>query len=157
MTEASLVARRIGSSPRHVIASAEYLRREGEPTHPAELSSHSCIVFLNNATPFEWSFEGPDGAIAVPITGRFRTDSSEAMREAVMGGIGLALLPTWLFADDLAAGRVRTVLRDFRVQPVALHAVYPSRRNLAPRTRAVIDFLVDEFRLDPVISSYGEG
>lgn len=157
VTEGSLVARRIGSSPRHVFASAGYLRGRGEPAHPSDLSGHSCIVFLNNAHPHEWSFEGPDGTITVPVTGRFRTDSSEAMREAVVGGIGIALSPAWMFADDLAAGRVRIVLRDFPTQPVTIHAVYPSRRNLAPRTRAVIDFLADEFRLDPAISSYGEG
>ncbi len=101
-------------------------------------------------------FHGPDGAISVPISGRFRTDSSEAMREAVMSGIGLALAPAWIFGSDLSAGRVRTVLDGFHLERLPIHAVYPSRRNLAPRTRAVIDFLVDEFRLDPAISSYGE-
>ena len=161
VTDASLVARRIGSSARQVLGSAEYFREYGEPTHPSDLSSHSCVVFLNSPTPFEWSFEGAaggtEGEIAVPITGRFRTDSSEAVREAVVGGLGLALVPAWQFAEDLETGRVRPVLQGFQAQPVAIHAVYPSRRNLAPRTRAVIDFLLDEFRLDPAISSYGEG
>lgn len=156
VNEASLVARRIGSSARHVVASAEYLDRNGAPASPLDLSRHSCVVFLLNATPNEWTFRGPDGAIAVPISGRFRTDSSEAMREAVMSGIGLALSPAWIFGADLAAGRVRTVLDGFQLERLPIHAVYPSRRNLAPRTRAVIDFLVDEFRLDPAVSSYGE-
>ena len=156
MTEASLVARRVVISPRYVVASADYLSRYGEPAHPSDLSSHSCIVFLNHVTPHKWSFEGPDGEIAVPITGRLRTDCSETMREAVLGGISIAFAPAWLFAADLAAGRVRAVLRGFRTEPVLLHAIYPSRRNLASRTRAVIDFLVEEFSLDPTLSS-GEG
>lgn len=154
--EASLVARRIGSSVQHVVASAEYLDRNGEPALPSDLVRHACIVFLNRATPNEWSFEGPDGLIPVRVSGRFRTESSEALREAVVTGIGVALSPLWLFGEDIAAGRVRIVLRGFQARPVPIHAVYPSRRNLAPRTRAVIDFLVDEFRLDPAISSYGE-
>lgn len=156
VNEASLVARRIGSSAQHVVASAEYLDRNGEPARPSDLVRHSCIVFLNRATPNEWSFEGPDGFIPVPVRGRFRTDSSEAMREAVVTGVGIALSSVWLFGEDLDAGRVRIVLSGFRARPVPIHAVYPSRRNLAPRTRAVIDFLVEEFRLDPTISSYGE-
>lgn len=153
VTDTSLVARRLGASPRHAIASVDYFRRYGEPTHPSDLSGHSCVVYLNIATPNEWRFQGPDGPVTVPVGGRFRTDSSEAMHEAVLGGICIALSPAWLFADDLAAGRVRIVLGGFQTEPLAIHAVYPSRRNLAPRTRAVIDFLVDEFRLDPAIRS----
>ena len=61
-----------------------------------------------------------------------------------------------MFGDDLTTGRVRPVLQRYQAERVAIHAVYPSRRNLAPRTRAVIDFLLDEFRLDPAISTYGE-
>ncbi len=156
VTEASLIARRIGSSARHVLASGDYLERHGEPTHPHELAGHSCIVFLNSANPHEWSFNGPDGAVAVPVSGRFRTDSSEALRAAVLAGVGFALFSTWAFPEELATGQVRTVLHEFQAERVPVHAVYPSRRNLAPRTRAVIDFLADEFRLDPAISSYGE-
>ena len=154
--EASLVARRIGSSARTVVASAEYLERNGAPAQPSDLSRHSCIAFLQSATPNEWRFDGPGGAVAVEIAGRFRTDSTEAMREAVAAGLGLALAPAWVFGDDLTSGRVRPVLQRYHAERVSIHAVYPSRRNLAPRTRAVIDFLLDEFRLDPAISTYGE-
>ena len=156
VTEASLVARRIGSSARYVVASADYLARHGEPAHPHDLAGHSCVVFLSGANPYEWRFEGPDGAVTVPVTGRFRTGSSEAMREAVLAGVGVAFASAWIFGEELASGQVRSVLRQFQTERVAIQAVYPSRRNLAPRTRAVIDFLVDEFRLDPAISSYGE-
>ena len=156
VTEASLVSRRIGSSARHVVASADYLERSGEPMHPHDLAQHSCIVFLNNANPYEWRFNGPDGAVAVPISGRFRTDSSEAVRAAVLAGVGVALFSDWAFNEELASGQVRAVLREFQAERLPIQALYPSRRNLAPRTRAVIDFLVDEFRLDPAISSYGE-
>ena len=154
--ETSLVARRIGSSARAVVASAEYLERNGTPAQPSDLSRHSCIAFLQSATPNEWRFDGPGGAVAVEIAGRFRTDSTEAMREAVAAGLGLALAPAWVFGDDLTSGRVRPVLQRYQAEQVSIHAVYPSRRNLAPRTRAVIDFLLDEFRLDPAISTYGE-
>ncbi len=154
--EASLVARRIGSSARAVVASTEYLERNGTPAHPSDLARHSCIVLLQGATPNEWRFDGPGGAVAVGIAGRFRTDSTEAIREVVAAGLGFALAPAWVFGDDLTTGRVQPVLQRYQAERVAIHAVYPSRRNLAPRTRAVIDFLLDEFRLDPAISTYGE-
>ena len=154
--EASLVARRIGSSARLVVASVDYLERNGTPAHPSDLARHSCIAFLQGTAPNEWRFNGPDGAVSVAIGGRFRTDSSEAMREAVMAGVGLALAPSWVFGADLTSGRAKAVLQRFQAEQVPIHAVYPSRRNLAPRTRAVIDFLLDEFRLDSAISTYGE-
>ena len=154
--EASLVARRIGSSARLVVASVDYLERNGTPAHPSDLARHSCIAFLQGAAPNEWRFNGPDGAVSVEIGGRFRTDSSEAVREAVMAGVGLALAPSWVFGADLTSGRAKAVLQRFQAEQVPIHAVYPSRRNLAPRTRAVIDFLLDEFRLDSAISTYGE-
>lgn len=154
--EASLVARRIGTSARAVVASTEYLERNGVPEQPSDLARHSCIAFLQGATPNEWRFNGPGGAVAVAIAGRFSTDSTEAMREAVAAGLGLALGPAWVFGDDLTSGHIRPVLQRYQAEQVPIHAVYPSRRNLAPRTRAVIDFLLDEFRLDPAISTYGE-
>lgn len=154
--DSSLVARRIGASARTVVASAEYLRLNGTPAAPADLARHSCVIFLQNPTPVDWSFTGEGGPVTVRVAGRFRTDSSEAMREAVLNGVGLALAPAWVFGDDLVDGRVQTVLDAYPAGQVSIHAVYPSRRNLAPRTRAVIDFLADEFRLDPTLSTYGE-
>ncbi len=154
--EASLVARRIGSSARSVVASVDYLERNGTPAHPSDLARHSCIAFLQGAAPNEWRFNGPDGAVSVEISGRFRTDSSDALREAVMAGVGLALASSWVFGADLTSGRAKAVLQRYQAEQVPIHAVYPSRRNLAPRTRAVIDFLLDEFRLDSAISTYGE-
>ncbi len=99
---------------------------------------------------------GGDGPIAVPVHGRFQTDSLEAAREAVLTDLGIAVMPAWVIADGLQDGRARAILQSWQPPRTALHTVYPSRRHLAPRTRAVIDFLVEEFRLDPVISAYGE-
>ena len=155
--DSTLVARRIGASARHVVGSAEYISRNGAPAQPADLARHSCIIFLQNAAPQDWTFRGPGGAAAVHVAGRFRTDSSEAMREAVLGGVGLALAPDWMFGGELLTGQVQAVLDGYQAEQVPIHAVYPSRRNLAPRTRAVIEFLADEFRLDPSLSTYGEG
>lgn len=156
VADTSLVARRIGSAARVVVASAEYLEEHGEPAHPGDLAKHQCIIFVGSATPNEWRFDGKDGSTTVHIDGRFRTDSGEAVRQAVLSGLGVSMLPAWLFPEELATGQVKPLLRDWQPQRSPIHAVYPSRRNLAPRTRAVIDFLVEEFRLVPVISSYGE-
>jgi DNA-binding transcriptional LysR family regulator len=154
--DTALVARRIGTTDRLVLASAEYLERCGEPKHPTDLASHTCVIFNRVASPLDWQFTGPGGPVTVHVGGRFQSNSGEAMREAVLAGLGIGFLPAWVFRAELVSGAVRPLLSEWQSPRTPIHAVYPSRRHLAPRTRAVIDFLVDEFRLDPVVSTYGE-
>ena len=156
VTDASLVARRVGSVVTQTVASADYLAARGEPQLPSDLGSHDCIVFTRGVEPQEWVFTGPDGEISVSVHGRFRTDGADAAAAAAVAGLGVARLPAWLIQEALSDGRVRRILTPWRPRSRPIFAIYPSRRFLAPRTRAVIDFLVDEFRLDPAISAYGE-
>ncbi len=154
--ESSLVARKIGSFRRMTVASTACIAEHGEPKHPSELGRMPCIVFTSREQPNDWTFGRAGDEVTVQVSGRFRTDNGEAMREAVLSGLGFAMLPTWYFAEEITSGLLQPVLLDWQPPASPITAVYPSRRNLAPRTRAVIDFLVDEYRLDPVISSYGE-
>lgn len=157
VTDSSLVTRKVGSTRRIVVASEDCIAAHGMPKHPSDLARLPCIIFTGLAEPTEWRFTGPEGAVQVTVGGRFRTDNGEAVREAVAGGLGFAVLPTWFFGSDGPDRWWRPVLTGWEPPPGGINAVYPSRRNLAPRTRAVIDFFVDEFRLDPNISDYGEG
>jgi DNA-binding transcriptional LysR family regulator len=154
--DASLVARRIGSTTAVAVASEAYLAQAGELAHPNDLERHECIIFTRLPTPEVWNFEGADGKFAVPVHGRMRSNGIEAVIEAALAGVGVALVPTWMMRDEMMRSRLKPVLQAWRPPRRPISVVYPSRRFLAPRTRAVIDFLVDEFRLDPVISSYGE-
>jgi DNA-binding transcriptional LysR family regulator len=154
--DTSLVARRIGSISRVIVAATDYIEARGEPAHPSELSGHDCILFDRDSNPRAWTFESAEGPVTIPVAGRFQTDSLEAGREALLGGLGVAVIPAWAISEALADGRVKPILQRWQPPRLPLHTVYPSRRHLAPRTRVVIDFLVEEFRLDPVISAYGE-
>ncbi len=147
--DASFVARRIGTFSRLIVGSAAYLARHPEPLHPADLARHQCILFDRAARPGVWTLSGPGGSMDVAVEGRFHTDSPEAGREAVLTGLGLAVLSAWLIRRELRDGTVRPVLQDWKLPLVPVHAVDPTQRNLAPRTRALIDFLVQEFRADP--------
>lgn len=155
--DSSLVSRRIGSARRVVAAAPEYIAEHGRPERPEDLAQHSCLVFVSGALGGdEWQFQGRDGPVTVRVSGRFRADNIDALREAAINGLGFARLAAWQYRDDVAAKRLVPVLKDWQPPPVPIHAVYPSRRNLAARTRAVIDFFVEEFRLDPNISAYGQ-
>ena len=152
----TLIARRIGNTRRVIVASRGYLERCGEPVHPTDLAKHDCIIYTLLATGNEWHFAGPDGEIVVPVQGRYHADNSEGVREGVLGGLGVAVIPIWLFNDDeLSRGAVRIILRDFEPITLPIHAVYPSRRLVPTKVRAMSEFLVSEFGRDPLLCDRG--
>lgn len=150
--DTSLVGRRIGSTTRLTVASPEYFRRHGIPRHPSELAQHNCLLYTPLATGNEWHFEGADGPIRVKVTGNFRANNSDALRQAVLEGIGIAVIPTWLLRDEVEQGRLQSVLEEFRPSQFPIQIVYPSRRHLPARVRVLMEFLVQELRSDPFIS-----
>lgn len=155
LTETSLIARRIGTISLIVVGSADYLARHPEPRTPEDLVDHHCILVNRVAYSNTWRLQNGEDVREIRVGGPFRTNSIDAACAAMNSGLGLARLPGWLVHTELCAGTVRNVLPGWRPAPVAVHAVYPSQRNLAPRTRAVIDFLIAEFRTDPALSGLG--
>jgi DNA-binding transcriptional LysR family regulator len=158
IADPTLIARRIGTTRRVTVASRRYLDRRGKPAHPADLAAHDCIIYTRLATGNEWHFAGPDGEIVIPVQGRYQADNSEGVREGVLGGLGIGVIPIWLFKDDeISRGDVRIILRDFEPTSLPIHAVYPSRRLVPTKVRAMIEFLASEFGLDPLLSDRGFG
>jgi DNA-binding transcriptional LysR family regulator len=92
----------------------------------------------------------------IPVQGRYQADNSEGVREGVLGGLGIGVIPIWLFNDDeITRGAVRIILRDFEPTSLPIHAVYPSRRLVPTKVRAMIEFLAAEFGLNPLLSDRG--
>lgn len=152
LEDPSLIARRIGITRRVTVASADYLKIHGVPMTPADLERHECVVYTRLATGNRWHFDGPDGPITVAVRGRFRADNSEAVREAVISGAGIAVIPVWMFTDEIVTGRVRIILETFEPRALPIHAVYPSRRQVSAKVRAMIDFLETAFAASPLLS-----
>jgi DNA-binding transcriptional LysR family regulator len=146
IADASLVARRAGQLGRAVVAAPIYLERHGAPATPEDLALHVCLIHDATPDPHLWRFAGPDGPMSVRVSGAFLANDSEAVRRAARAGHGVALLPEIQLVDDLRAGRLFRLLEDYPSQQVPVHIVYPSRRHLAPRTRVVLDFLIEQMR-----------
>jgi DNA-binding transcriptional LysR family regulator len=155
IADASLVARRAGNLGRAVVAAPIYLERHGAPSAPGDLTAHTCLIHDATPEPEVWRFTGPEGALSVRVTGAFIANDSEAVRRAARAGHGIALLPEIQLIDDLRAGRLFRLMEDYDSQRVPVHIVYPSRRNLAPRTRVVMDFLLQQTREIAVLLEQG--
>ncbi|MBN9530440.1 MAG: LysR family transcriptional regulator [Alphaproteobacteria bacterium] len=152
VTDPGLIVRRIGMVRRVTVATSAYLRRRHAPACPADLADHDCIVYTRLATGNRWTFEGPKGPVTVDVAGRFRADNSEAVRDGVLGGLGIAVIPAFAFTDEIATGAVQVLLKEFEPRPLPMHAVHPSRRFVPMKVRAIVDYLADEFARDPLMS-----
>lgn len=149
LADASLVARKIATTPVITVASPEYLRIHGEPTSPSELERHCCVIFAPQGAPRIWRFQGKFQDIAHRPSGSFRTNDAEQIRAAVLCHLGLAHAPGWLFAPEIASGEVRRVLRAYEPTPLAISAVRSTGRLLSTKVRVFIDFLAERFAQEP--------
>ena len=144
LEDSSLVARKLMSMPHVVCAAPSYLDRHGAPLSPGDLEDHTCIQFTLSGHADEWTFSKADASASVPIDGRYKATSSLAVRDALVAGFGLSLIPRLYVAENIAQGRLRTVLDDWSPVETSVYAVYPSRRHVVAKVRAFLDFLVEE-------------
>lgn len=154
--DTSLITQRIGTTRRITIGHQSYFERVGEPQTPEELVKHNCIVYTRLATGNEWHFQGMRGVIKVAVNGNLQANNSTAIRSAVFAGLGIAVSPIWLFGDALENGNLKMILKDYQPVPLPIQAVYRRSRFVAAKVRCLIDFLSNEFKLDPWVSDYGQ-
>lgn len=151
LPDSSLIARRLGDHGRAVCAAPAYLQGQEAPRAPADLEAHACLIYAFHQGEQVWRFRTPGSAAAqeVRVTGPFRTNDAETLQAAVVGGLGIGLLPLWMIRDDLDSGRLVPLLGRFEASTTgfgaAIHAVYPPGRRLSAKVRAFVDFLVAEF------------
>ncbi|WP_367847867.1 LysR family transcriptional regulator [Rhodoferax sp. WC2427] len=146
LPSSSLVSRFLTSTRLVVCASPEYLRRQGTPTHPSEIAQHAVITYTLLATGDYWEFEGPQGAVKVKVQPRMRTNSGDTCCAAALGHQGIVLQPAFMVEAHLASGALAEVLPQYRAVELGVYALYPSRKHLTPKVRALVDFLVEAFR-----------
>jgi DNA-binding transcriptional LysR family regulator len=150
----TLIARRVGETVRAVFGAPAYFVERGRPNTPRDLRNHNCIVYTNPSggrQGNEWRFIGPEQRLSIRVQGNFLTNNAEAIREAVLSGIGVAVAPTWMLHHELSSGTVITVLRDYELEALPINIVYPSRRLVPAKVRAVSDFFADEFQTEPAL------
>jgi DNA-binding transcriptional LysR family regulator len=147
--DSSLISHRIGTTRRVTVATTGYFEQAGEPQTPDDLVDRDCIVYTHLSTGNEWHFQGTDGTIKVQVGGCFQTNSSVAIRAAVLSGLGIAVAPVWMFGDEIYRGDLKVVLEDYQPTPLPINGVYRRSRFYPAKITCFIDFLEAEFKLDP--------
>jgi DNA-binding transcriptional LysR family regulator len=143
-----LVARKLTADRTVLVAAPAYLARRGTPVVPEDLAQHDCLVYSLLKDSEEWTFRSPGGKqpIVLPIRARFQAGSGALLRSAALSGMGLAVLPTFMVAGDLSAGRLVRVIDAFAPHPLGIHAAYPQGKRVPAKTRAFVDLLAAWFR-----------
>ncbi|EJM78869.1 LysR family transcriptional regulator [Pseudomonas sp. GM60] len=149
LNDSGLIARHIGTTHRVTVATPAYLKKHGQPHTPAELGGHNCLQFNLLNSQNLWVFEKNNQRHEVRIKGNAQSNNSEAIREMVLGGLGIALSPVWLFSEDLKAGRVTAILQDYTAQSLPMHAVSPANRRQSARVKAFVDYMSQALEAAP--------
>ncbi len=136
------VARKLAPIRRQLCATPEYFRQRGVPLTPTDLVEHNCLDYTRSGEQGRWQFSGPEGDISVPVNGPLHVDDDEALSQAVLGGLGMGLLPTFIIGKDLQSGKLQAVLSEYIPVERHVYALYLPTRHLPSKVRVFIDFLV---------------
>jgi DNA-binding transcriptional LysR family regulator len=145
MPSSSLISRRLAATRLVACASPEYLRRHPAIQHPADLAHHAVFAYKLLATGDHWHFDGPGGPVVVKVNPRMRSNSGDSCCVAALQHQGVILQPSFLVGEHLASGALVEVLPAFKSTELGIYAVYPSRKQLAPKVRRLVDFLATSF------------
>jgi DNA-binding transcriptional LysR family regulator len=147
ISDSALISRRIAALDWVLCATPDYVRRHGRPHSPADLKNHPCLAHLNlEMNDSIWRFERDGDRASIKIGGPFRSNSGIALRKAALRSLGIAVLPRYAIASDLAAGSLIPLLRRYRLPQRPLSAIYPRSLAGLPKIKAFLPWLTRWFR-----------
>ncbi|ATB32687.1 LysR family transcriptional regulator [Melittangium boletus] len=141
LADSSLMARKIGTIGRIVVAAPEYIQARGMPKTPKELEKHDCLVFGTVREGHVWTLHSGNRSVDVPIQTRLVVNEPDMLRALALAGAGVALLPHVDNAADISARRLQRLLPDWSSAEAPVHALYSSTRHHSPKVMAFVDFL----------------
>jgi DNA-binding transcriptional LysR family regulator len=154
LQDSSLIARKLASSERLLVATPGYLATHPPIDAPQDLRAHNCLSYrINLGTPV-WRFRDDDDRVEeVPIKGNLKADFGFALVEMARAGLGIALLPDWSVRKDIAEGRLVRLLDGYSVSHIdfdnGVYAVFPASRQTSVKLRLFIDYIAEVFRRGP--------
>ena len=142
LDNSSLMARRVGQTPRLLVAAPDYIARHGLPVSPADLARHDVIFGPSDSSGA--TFQGPinpEANFVLPENPRIRVTSSAGVTACVLAGLGVAFGSGWMFDAELRDGRLCRLLPEFPLPAIPIHALFPAGRQPSKRARGFADWL----------------
>ena len=140
--EGNLIARRIAPCHHALVAAPNYLNKYGIPKVPEDLSSHNTITYHYQHSPWEWEFTASKSKPKrISVNGSVKMNNSLAIREAVLAGVGISRMPTFLVGEDIKSGQLIQLLPKYSLLELSIYLVFPDRHHMTPKLRVFIDYL----------------
>jgi DNA-binding transcriptional LysR family regulator len=156
LPDSSLIARKLGEVETVLGASPGYLQTNGVPHAPHDLGKHECLIYTNAVPQNVWTFVDQRGKqAAIRVSGRVLTNGIDAICALALKDAGVALVPDFLVADDLTAGRLIRLLPEYTTQATPIYAVYPHSHYLSAKIRTFIDFFASQLARAPQTKQNG--
>ena len=147
LADSTLIARKIGTSPRVVVASPEYLVKHGRPRKPTDLIKHNCLLYSLQKTPDLWYFNSAqEGDESVRVNGRLKASSPDAICDATIEGLGISVLCEWYARKHIKDGHLKIILQDYHPTAYDINAVYPERKFVPQKVKRMIEFLAEKVK-----------
>jgi len=146
LEDSSLRARKLTETTKRMIASPAYLEKFGRPQKIDELNAHKLLHYSSQSSGNVWKITAPSGEKRqVRTSGWLSVNDGQSLLNAAISGLGIAYLPSYLYASAMAEGLVEDVMPSLPVETQGIYAVYPPGKFTQPKVRAFIDFLVAAF------------
>ncbi len=146
MQDSTLLTRKLATASMRILASPSYLEQHGRPETIDALSNHILLTHIGHQDVGGWKLHPLKGkTIHVPPKGSLAINDGQTLLDAAINGLGIAYLPSYVFADALAAERVVDIFPDLALKPQDIHVLYPSGQFMQPKVRAFIDALAAAF------------
>ncbi|MCZ4281838.1 LysR family transcriptional regulator [Kiloniella laminariae] len=151
LMDSRLMAKKVADCRMAVVASPTFLPPEEEPTVPAELSGLNYLQYSYLPRKSGLKFSRDEGQVTVQVKGKMTANNGDFILSAVMAGMGIACMPTFICGDLIQQKRLKQLLPQWEIDTdIAIYLVYPVNRNLPPKVRAFIDFVSKHFSGRPV-------
>jgi len=147
LEDSSLRARKLTETTKRMIASPDYFKKFGRPERIDDLNDHKLLHYSNQAAGNVWKITAPSGEVRqVRTAGSLTVNDGQSLLNAAIGGLGIAYLPSFLYAEPMRQGLLVDAIPELPEETQGIYAIYPPGRYTQPKVRAFIDFLVDQFR-----------
>lgn len=148
LRDSGLVARRLRGLGRIICAAPAYLARHATPAEPEDLVNHNCMAFHYVQPERDWVFRSFGKERRVSIKGQLTVNNGPALLEAAVAGIGVAMLPEYLAARDVEAGRLVRLFPQYDLSRAPLQLVYLTDRQMTPKMRSFVEFILEHLGRD---------
>ncbi|MEM7241947.1 MAG: LysR family transcriptional regulator [Pseudomonadota bacterium] len=147
LSDSSLKARKLAETQSVILAAPSYIEKHGMPQSIADLAQHNLLHYANSKGDHFWRLKDESGQmVQVPVKTSFTVNDGKTLMEAAIEGVGLTMLPCFVYTDAFRAGKLVKVLPNLKPNILGVYAVYPPGDFMQPKLRAMIDFMITEFR-----------